>query len=161
MTMWQSGKPHVTWELHGVHPTWFLASMGGIFGFSGVLGVLSDWFCRVLCLHWVGMCVSPLSSGWDVCLSSSPPYSHVGVLYVCLFVERVRAFYKCDQFGYPFEGSCQSPPLGVSPISEYVSVAVWGFFFSRGVVWGGCFWSPPGRCFFFVGHDVFCICLRG
>ncbi len=98
--------------------------MGGIFGFSGVLGVLLDWFCWVLCLHWVRMCVSPLSSGWDVCLSSSPPYSHVGVLYVCLFAEHIRVFYKCDQFGYPFEGSCQSPPLGMSPISQYVSVAV-------------------------------------
>src|SRR5258708_2223033 len=83
MTMWQSGGPCVTWELHGVHPTWFLASTGGIFGFSGVLGVLSDWFCQVLCLHWVGMCVSPLSSSWDVLCHALPQYNPTEPHHAC------------------------------------------------------------------------------
>ncbi len=39
--------------------------------------------------------------------------------------------------GYsPLEGSCQSPPLGVSSVAEYVSVALVGFAFERDALSG-------------------------
>ncbi len=97
-----------------------------------ISGSLVSWGC-CRC-GFVGLCVyfSPLSSGWGVPpsrLASSPPFVHVGVLYVILFVEHVRAFYECDQFVYPFEGSCESSPLGVSSMSECMSVSVVHFAF--------------------------------
>ena len=104
MTTQQSGEPRDGYKLHADHPTWFLHNVGGLLRVLWFSGGVVGFRCNKV--H-----VSP-----RLLMSTWPLARLVSARLRCC---RMRSsVYECYQFVDAFKRARESPPLGVSSVSE-------------------------------------------